>query len=123
MRAVFDYCDKTIRTEHNTSLLEIMFDQTEGLGTLRMVILRFSMLSNVHFQRFGQVLEYRPDVVVSSKIWCYGSSQFGWCIDHWKMGCDLAVNRGRLAKSTSETDGIKVVQRWLRISDTINCNG
>ncbi|MYI89695.1 MAG: KR domain-containing protein, partial [Gammaproteobacteria bacterium] len=108
VRAVFDYCDKTIRTEHNTSLLEIMFDQTEGLGTSEWscaVLYAFQCALSALWSSIG----IQPDVVVSSRSGVMAAANSAGVLP-LEDGLRFAVNRGRLAKSTSETDGIKVVQ-------------
>ena len=108
VRAVLDYCEKTIRTEHNTSLLDIMFGHTEGLATPEWsypVLYAFQCALSALWSSIG----IRPDVVVSSGSGVLAAANSAGVLK-LEDGLRLAVNCGRLAKLPSETDSIKLVQ-------------
>ena len=108
VRAVLDYCEKTIRTEYNTSLLDIMFGHTEGLHTPEWsysVLYAYQCALSALWSSIG----IRPDVVVSSRSGVLAAANSAGVLK-LEEGLRLAVSRGRLANSTSETDEKKLMQ-------------
>ncbi len=108
VRAVLDYCEKTIRTEHDASLLDKMFGLTEGLDTPE-----WSYSALYAFQcalsELWSSIGIQPDVVVSSRSGVLAAAKSAGVLK-LEEGLRLAVILGRLAKSTSETDDNKLMQ-------------